>query len=102
MEWPPPLTEQTTPQPAHAEPERTGKKKRAAGWCCMCGPSALLLLFMACWPVGAYVIGRSGEAGLVPDSVMTVFIVSMIAIWPILAVGSLVGIPIGIILLNKK
>lgn len=102
MEWPPPQSEQRREQPLYQNNEPEVKSKKIVGWCCMCGPSALLLLVLACWPVGAYLFGILFTAGLIPPALIPVFIIVMIAVWPILAIAMLIGIPIGFLVLNKK
>jgi len=56
---------------------------------------------MLCWPLGAYLSVKLTEANLIPQYLQAVLLIGMMALWPIFALGTLVGIPVGIAILNK-
>jgi|GEM_PF-4730746 len=93
---------QPVDEPVYSEKSNGSRNQKYLGFCCMCGPAVGLLLVLMAWPLGAYLSVRLSEAGVLPAYFQPVLMIGMMALWPIFALGTLVGIPVGIVILNKS
>ena len=89
-------------EPVYTEGGIDPSNRKKLGFCCMCGPAVGLLLVFLCWPLATYMTVKLAQAGVLPSYAQPILLIGMMALWPIFALGTLVGIPVGIVILNKS
>lgn len=92
----------TAPEPVYVEPKKPLLSQTRIGWCCLCGPGLLLLSLFVLFPFSSYLVGKFMDFHILPSGSDVLGIVGLTFVWPPLVLLMFVGIPVGIVLLNKS